>query len=226
MGSEASPYFPPPSTWLPALARLSHDGALWPALAATVVTVTVALGVATVLGALLGCLVGASPRADRALGPIFEVSRATPPAVMVPVATLLLGYGGTMKVTVVTLAAIWAVLLNTRAGVKQMDPVLLDTARMLRLRRLDRIGKVILPALIPSIFLGVRVAAPIALVITLLVEILTQVPGLGGLIATAQRTFRSPEVYGLVVVAGLISLSLNALVAALETYVFRNRPMR
>lgn len=223
-GSDASPYFPTPSSWTTGLVELWDSDALLPALVATLTTFVVALGVATVLGASLGLLVGASPRADRALGPTFEFARAIPPAVMVPIATLLIGYDGTMKVTMVTLAAIWSILLNTRAGVRNLDPILLDTAATLRLNRFDRARKVIVPALSPSIFLGVRVAAPIALVITLLVEFLTQVPGLGGLIANSQRTFQSAQVYGLIVVAGLTSLLINAMVAALEANVFRRWP--
>lgn len=224
IGSESSPYFPSPSTWGAALIHLWSSGELWPALSATLITVFLSLGIATVVGACLGCLVGASPRADRALGPTLEFSRAMPPAAMVPVATLLLGYDEKMKVTVVTFAAVWAVLLNTRTGVQRLDPVLVDTALSLRLSRFDRVRKIILPALLPSIFLGVRVAAPIALVITLLVEVLTQVQGVGGLIATSQRTFRSAQVYGLIVVAGVISLMLNTLVARLEAYILRYRP--
>lgn len=146
-----------------------------------------------------------------------------PPAAVVPIATLLLGYDETMKVAVVTLAAVWAILLNTRAGVRRVDQTLLDAARSLQLGRVDRIRKVIVPALLPSIFLGVRVAAPIAVVITLLVEILTHVEGVGALIAQSQRTFQPARVYALIVVAGALSLLVNALLGAVETYAFRYR---
>ncbi len=81
------------------------------------------------------------------------------------------------------------------------DPVLLDTARCLHLNAFDRSRKCVVPALLPSIFLGFRVAAPVALVITLLVEILTQVDGVGALIATAQRNGLGGQVYGLILVA-------------------------
>ena len=226
IGSARSPYFPPPSSWLPALSELADGGVLWPAAVATLTTVFVSLGAATVAGACFGALVGASPTADRALGPSLEFARATPPAVLVPMATLLLGYDSGMKVALVTLAAMWAILLNTRAGVRTMNRILLDAAASLQLSRFERLRKVVLPALLPSIFLGIRVAAPIALVITLLVEFLTQVPGLGGLIATSQRTFRSAQVYGLIVVAGMISLLINALVAAAEAWILRYRPRR
>jgi ABC-type nitrate/sulfonate/bicarbonate transport system permease component len=147
-----------------------------------------------------------------------------PPSAMVPIAALLIGYDETMKVAVVTFAAVWSILLNTRAGVRAIDPVLLDTAKSLHLNWFDRLRKCVVPALMPSILLGVRVAAPVSLVITLLVEILTRVGGLGGLIALSQRNFLSAQVYGLILVAGLFSFVLNGLVAALEAFVFRHRP--
>lgn len=221
-----SPYFPPPSTWASALLDLWNQGVLLPAAAATVRTFCLGLAAATVLGTALGLAVGASPRIDRALRPTLESARAMPPAAVVPIATLLLGFTGTMKVAVVTSAAIWSILLNTRSGVRQLDPVLLEMARSLQLNRLDRLRKVMIPALLPSIFLGIRVAAPVALVITLLVEILTQVDGIGALIALSQRNYQFARGYGLILVAGLFSLVVNALVSVLQAHLLRHRPHR
>ncbi|HEV2768148.1 MAG TPA: ABC transporter permease [Acidimicrobiales bacterium] len=223
-GSPGSPFFPPPSTWGSALIGLWENGALVAAVVATLTTFCIGLGIATVLGAVLGLVVGGSPGADRAMSPTFEFARAMPPAAMVPIATLLLGYDETMKVTVVTLAAIWAILLNTRAGVRRIDQTLLDAARSLQLGTVQRIRKVIAPALLPAVFLGVRVAAPIAVVITLLVEILTHLEGVGALIAQSQRTFQPARVYALIVVAGALSLLVNGVLGVVESYVFRYRP--
>lgn len=225
-GSDDSPYFPPPSTWIDGLRDLWSNGRLWPAAVQTLSTFAIALAVATVLGTVLGLLLGASRKADRALGPTLEFARAMPPAAVVPIAALLIGYDTTMKVAVVTLAAIWSVLLNTRAGVRSIDPVLLDMARSLRLGRVERTRKCAVPALLPSIFLGVRVAAPVALVITLLVEIVTRIDGVGALIANAQRNYLSGQVFGLILVAGLFSFVVNGLVSMLQAYAFRNRPLR
>lgn len=224
LGSESSPYFPPPSTWARGLRTLWENGTLGPAAMETLVTFALSLATATVLGSLLGITVGVSRKIDRALGPSLEFARAMPPAAMVPIAALLIGYDETMKVAVVTFAAVWSILLNTRAGVRALDPVLLDTARCLHLNWFDRLRKCIVPALMPAILLGVRVAAPVSLVITLLVEILTRVGGLGGLIALSQRNYLSAQVYGLILVAGLFSFVLNGLVAVLESFVFRHRP--
>lgn len=223
VGSPQSPYFPAPSSWAGALVGPWQDGSLLDAVMATMRTFSLGLVAATLAGVAVGLVVGSLPKADRALNPSFEFARAMPPAAMVPVATLLLGYEETMKVVIVALATIWPVLLNTRTAVRGIDPTLLDTARTLRLSRPDRLRKVILPALLPSVFTGVRVAVPIALVITLLVEILTQVGGVGGLIAHSQQTFRPARLYGLIVVAGLLSLVVNTIVVRLERRVFRYR---
>ncbi|MEW6153661.1 MAG: ABC transporter permease subunit [Actinomycetota bacterium] len=225
LGSEGSPYFPPPSTWIDGVRDLWSTGRLRPAAVQTLSTFAIALGVATVLGVLLGLLVGASAKADRALGPTLEFVRAMPPAAIVPIAVLFIGYGTTMKVAVVTFAAMWSVLLNTRTGVRSLDPVLLDMARSLRLGPVERSRKCVLPALLPSIFLGVRVAAPLALVVTLLVEIVTRVDGVGALIANAQRSYLAGQVFGLILVAGLFSFVVNGMVSVLQGFAFRNRPV-
>ena len=226
VGAEDSPYFPPPSTWIGGLRDLWSTGRLGPAAVQTLSTFAIALGVATVLGTLLGLVVGASAKVDRALGPTLEFARAMPPAAVVPIAALLIGYDTNMKVAVVTFAAIWSVLLNTRAGVRSLDPVLLDMARSLRLSPVERSCKCVLPALFPSIFLGIRVAAPVALVITLLVEIVTRVDGVGALIANAQRSYLAGQVFGLILVAGLFSFLVNGLVSMLQAFAFRNRTAR
>lgn len=221
--SEHSPYFPPPSSWIHGVATLWANGTLLPAAAATVSTFLTGLAVATATGTLVGLLVGASGNADRALGPSLEFARAMPPAAMVPIAALLIGYDRTMKVAVVVFATIWPILFNTRAGARGLDPVLIETARSLRLGNFDRACKIFLPGLLPAIFLGVRSAAPVALVITLLVELVSRVRGLGSLIASAQESYHAGQVYGLILVAGLFSLVINGLVETLQTHSFRYR---
>lgn len=216
LAPERSPYIAAPSRSATSLAELWSSGALLPAAAATLGAFAAALAMSTVLGAALGLAVGSSRMGDHALGPTLEFARALPPAAIVPIAALLIGYNGTMKVAVVTFAGIWPILLNTRAAVRGLDPVLLDTARTLHLGAVDRLRKVIFPALIPAIYVGVRVAAPLTLVVTLLVEILTRVEGVGALIAVAQRNYDAAEVWGLIFVSGLFSLLVNGLVTALE----------
>lgn len=223
VGSPDSPFYPAPSSWWPALFRLGGGEAIVPAVLDTVQTFGLGLAAATILGVALGLGVGASRTVGRAVGPTFEFARALPPAAMVPVATLLLGFAETMKLVVVVLAAIWPILLNTSSGVRELSPLLRDTARSLRLSKTRTIFSVLLPSVTPAVILGIRVATPVALVITLLVEYLTGVNGLGALVRDAQRTFQPARVYALIVIAGALSLAVNALVRSVEERAIRRR---
>ena len=118
VGSPDSPFFPAPSSWWPALFVRGQGDTILPAIFDTIRTFGLGLVIATILGVALGLGVGASRRIGRAVGPTFEFARALPPAAIVPVATLLLGFDETMKVVVVVLAALWPILLNTTSGVR------------------------------------------------------------------------------------------------------------
>ncbi len=89
-----------------------------------------------------------------------------------------------------------------------------------------QLRKIILPAVIPDFLLGLRVALPLGIIITLLVEMLTSLPGIGSLIVIAQRQFRSADVYGLLVVVGLMGFLLNSLFAIVEQLALRRWPPR
>ena len=221
LGDPASPYFPPPSTWVDGVKPLVTAGKLWPAIGDTALTFLLGLVIATVLGALVGTLVGASRPVDRALSPSLEFLRALPAASLVPVAALVLGYTVQMKLVVVVLPATWPILLTCRSARRALSPVLLDTPRTLGLSTWDRATKVLTPALLPAVLLGVRVAAPLALIITLLVEIVTRVDGLGAALGAAQANFLSAQVYGLLTIAGVLGFVVNWVVTRAETAVYR-----
>jgi ABC-type nitrate/sulfonate/bicarbonate transport system permease component len=219
LGNSESPYFPPPSAWIRALKPSLDDGTLYAGLGWTTLTVVLSLVLATTLGAVLGALVGSSRRMDRAFGPSLEFLRVLPAAALVPLAALILGYTMQMKLAVVILPATWPVLLTCRSARRSMSSVLVDVTRTLGLSRRQRIRKVMVPALTPAVLLGLRVSAPLALIITLLVEIVTRINGLGALLGQAQANFRSAEVYGLLVIAGALGFAVNWLVTRAESAV-------
>jgi sulfonate transport system permease protein len=208
-GSPNSPYFPPPSEWLRALEGLAKAGRLWPAVATTLTDFAAALLISVVLGSALGIVLGRSRMLDRLLGPLLEFGRTMPAGALVPVAVLIMGYTSSMTLAVVVLTSFWPILLNTRAGARSISPDRLDTARALRLSWWATQRKILLPSVAPSILLGTQIAAPITLIIVLLVEILTQVSGIGRQIALAQSVFRSATVYGLVALTGCFGLAVN-----------------
>ena len=223
---QKSPYFPPPSAWWASIETMIHNGKLMPALASTLTTFALAIMIASVLGGALGILIGRSRRMQRALGPLLEFCRGLPPPVIVPVAVLLLGYAESLKLLVVVWVAIWPMLLNTASATSLLDELLLDVSRTLRLDRLSTLRKIIVPAVVPDFLIGLRVAVPLAIIITLLVEMLTSLPGIGSLIVTSQRQFRSAEVYGLLVVVGLVGFLLNNLFLLIEQLILSRWPPR
>ncbi|WP_339125068.1 ABC transporter permease [Pseudonocardia sp. D17] len=209
------PYFPPPSRWFAALGELDGAGTLWSPLLTTLVTFVIALVIATLLGAAIGVAVGRAPGADRVLGPTFEFVRTIPAGALVPVAVLVIGYTRSMTIAVVVVTSLWPVLLATRAAARQLDVARLETARVLHLSRLDTFRKVVLPSLSSSMVLGLQISAPLALIITIVVEMITQVDGLGKQIGLAQSQFQAATVFGLVAVTCLIGLAVNIVAAAL-----------
>ncbi|HEY4919537.1 MAG TPA: ABC transporter permease subunit [Xanthobacteraceae bacterium] len=211
-----SPQFPPPSTWLAALAGLARAGRLAPAVAETLRILVISLVLSTVAGFALGLVIGMSPRLRQWSEMLLEYVRAIPQPVLIPVFVLLLGYSDLMKVVVIGLACVWPVLLNTIAGVAAIPPLTFEVARSLRLTRSDTLRKIVVPATVPSLLLGLRVALPHAIIITLVMEMFTGAVGLGGLMIAAQRKFNAAEVFGLLVLVGGLGLLLTGLSAAAE----------
>ena len=219
-----SAYFPRPSLWWDAIQAQADKGALWPAFVATMKSFVLALLLATLIGTALGLAIGLSRFLDRMLGPVLDYCRFMPAAAVVPVAVLFAGYSVRMKLIVVVFSALWPILLQVRASVRTQSPLMLDVARSLHLSHAQTLWNVLLPSLTPSILLGVRIAAPLVLIIVLLVEIVTQVEGIGSLIATAQQSFDPATAYGLLAITGLLGIGINAVVTSLEAWLLRYRP--
>jgi len=220
-GSADSAYFPVPSEWAKAVQPLFANHVLVPALGATALSFFLGLGLATVIGGVLGTLVGSSRRVDRALSPTLEFMRAMPASALVPVLALILGYTLQMKLAVVVIPTTWPILLACRSARRGMSPLMLEVPRTLGLSRGASIRKVLIPAMLPAVLLGVRVAGPLALIVTLLVEIVTRINGLGSLLAAAQVAYLSAQVYGLLVIAGALGLAVNWAVTRAEGAVAR-----
>lgn len=224
--SGPSPYFPAPSQWWTAAVALFNREHLLLAFGATTWTFLKGLALAIIIGTALGVLVGVSERAARALHPLLEFMRAIPPPVTVPVASLLIGYNESMKLTVVVLSALWPILLNATSAVRQIDPLLLDVARSFKMTPVERMRRIVFPAIVPSLLIGIRIAIPLAIVVTLLVEMLTSLPGIGALMIRSQRNFQSSEVYALLVLVGLFGFVVNDLFAVIEGMILRRWPPR
>ncbi|HEY1701303.1 MAG TPA: ABC transporter permease subunit [Trebonia sp.] len=219
-----SVFFPPPSAWIAQLTTLESSG-LWAGVRQTLVTFVLSLVIATIIGIVLGILVGRSDLLDRLLSPTLEFFRFLPGVALVPLAVLFMGYTQSMELYVVVFGAIWPVLLQVRLAAREIDPLLMDVRRSLRLGRLAAFRKIVLPAVAPGAMLGVVITAPLTLVLALVVEISTQVSGIGKLLETAQQSFLAAQVFALIVIVGVIALAVNVLLSLIEGALFRHRPV-
>jgi ABC-type nitrate/sulfonate/bicarbonate transport system permease component len=224
IGPERSPYFPRPSSWYDSLVALFNSGKLLPALNATAISFSLGILLACAIGFVLGILIGRAPLLRDALGPLLEFCRGLPPPVLVPVAVLLFGYAESLKLLIIVWVSVWPILLNTTQAVHLLDNLLLDVARTFHFSMATTLRKIVVPAAIPAFLLGVRVAIPLAIIMTLLIEMLTSLQGIGSLIVTSQRQFRSAEVYGLLALVGVFGFLVNAIFTMVERQVLKRWP--
>ena len=151
----------------------------------------------------LGVAMGLSGRVSRALEVVVETLRPIPPPVVIPVAMLFLGIGDLMKIFVIFFSCAWPILLNTIDGVRNIDRLLVDTARTFGLARGKTILKVVLPAAAPQIMTGLRISLSITLILVVISEMIGSTDGIGYFILNAQRRLKVDQMY-----AGMIALAL------------------
>ncbi|KHL13419.1 ABC-type nitrate/sulfonate/bicarbonate transport system permease component [Mumia flava] len=198
-----------PQTWdadrivndaLPSLARLGIGYAL-----------------ALVAGVAGGILVGLSRTVRALCEPSMEFFRAIPPPVLVPVIALFAGYtGSTSKIVTIALGCLWPILLNTVEGVRGLDEVQLDTARVYRFRSRTRLLQVVLRGASPQIAAGARQALSIGVILMVISELFGANRGLGASIVQFQRAFAVPEMWTGIILLGLIGVALAGLFRLVE----------
>lgn len=176
----------------------------------------VSLALGTVGGVLLGILIGVLPVVNQLLRYVLEFLRFTPSVVYIPILLLLLGTKPQMAIILAALGALWPVLYQTYYGVVGVSPVLKDTGQVFGLTRSQRLRSITLPSLSPFLATGVRIAAAHALIVVVAVQIIAAVPGIGRDIQTYAENGVFPQMYGLILVVGIIGLIINWLLEILE----------
>jgi NitT/TauT family transport system permease protein len=214
----------PFSEGLKALIDLAENGQLWDNTRASLGRSLVGFGIAIGVGVPLGLLIGwYRPVAD-ILGPLLELFRNTAALALLPVFILLLGIGETSKIAIVVYACTWPILLNTVSAVRSVDPVLVKSARSMALPAPRLFAKVILPASVPTIFTGIRLAGSGSILVLIAAEMVGAKAGLGYLVNVSQQNFAIPDMYAAIIAISVIGLVFNHLLVALERRLTRWRP--
>jgi NitT/TauT family transport system permease protein len=223
LGIVSDAYLSPPSAVLASIVQLLENGQLWKHVAASLQRSLWGLVLASVAGVVLGLLVGGFRRLAAIIDPVLQLFRQTSAFALFPVFILFLGIGELSKVAIIFWASFWPVLLSTVSGVKQVDRLLVNSALSMGASRRFVFFKVVLPASLPSIFTGVRLAGAYSITALVAAEMIGAHSGLGFLTLNSQETFQIPTMYAGILLLATLGLLLNYLLALLERRLLRWR---
>lgn len=176
----------------------------------------VGFAIAAVIGISVGLLVGASRGARRTLDPLLECLRAVPAVAIVPAVFVILGVGDASRIAIIAFGLCFPILVNTAEGVRGIPLEVRDTASMLHVGRVERVGRIYLPAALPSIMAGLRIAVSLGLVLVIVSEFVGEANGLGYYLIIQQSTSDYPALYAGILFLGLLGYALNRLFLLVE----------
>jgi len=188
---------------------------------ASLYRVVVGFAIGAGLALPLGLAMGASPRAHAWMNPLIQVLRPIPPIAYIPLAMLWFGLGNPPAVFLLAIGAFFPVLMNTIAGVRQVDGIYLRAAHNLGAGRLTIFLRVILPAAVPYILSGVRIGIGTAFIVVIVAEMIAVNSGLGFRISEAREYFWSDKVIAGMISIGVLGLVIDIGVNRLNDYLLR-----
>lgn len=191
----APPYVAKPTTVAMAIPSVIMDPAFQTATAATLAAVAEGLGIALVAGTIIGLLMGRSPAIERGIRHYVNGFYAMPMIVVLPLFSLWFGYSGVTRIATIIFAAIFSIIMNVADGACSVPREFLEVARSFRSSRLRMLGEIVLPASMPYLLAGFRLAAGRALIGAVVAEFFLSIGGLGYYILYNSRSYRHNEAF-------------------------------
>lgn len=206
----------PPTAAALSFVRALGDGTLWEATGFTLKAAGLGLGLGSVVGVTVGLLMGLSRHLAAAGFLTIEVLRPLPSVAIIPLAMLVFGFGTAMEVSVVAFATVWPMLLLTQAAVRQVEPRLLEVSAALQLSAWQRAVKIILPAVLPRLFVALRLGVAVALVVAVTVEIAANPNGMGYALMIAQQGLDPALMLAWLFWIGVVGYTINELAVRVQ----------
>lgn len=218
-------FFPPPSRIWDAAVALFFSGSPDTLFLTSAVTVDIAgtvsralLGFAlgSIVGIVAGAVIGRSMIVRDLTSPIVEFLRSIPATATLPLFIIVLGGDDGMRLAFIAYTVMWFVLINTAAGVSSIHGTVLDMCRTFRVPTITVFLRVMLPAALPKIFAGLRIAITVALLSAIVSELMLASNGIGYRLVIAQTQFRMGDLWAWMVVLALIGFVFNTVMEAVE----------
>jgi NitT/TauT family transport system permease protein len=211
-------FFPPLSDVCRSWIGLAESGVLAKHIGISLQRAAIGFGLATIVAFPLGFLMGRYSLFEKISDLLVQTLRNTSQFALLPVFILLLGIGEASKIAITFYSSVFFLLVNTISGVKAVDPLLLKAARSMGTSDLDLFRKVILPASIPSIVAGARLAVKSSIFAVIGAEMLAAKSGLGYLIQQSQLMMETGDMYAGILTMTLIGLIVNYLLVWFERW--------
>jgi 1,4-dihydroxy-2-naphthoate octaprenyltransferase len=212
-------FFPAPSEVFVRLVELIQDGTLITATVVTLRRMTIGFLLATIPGVLIGLLMGISRTTRIILSPLVASLYPVPKIALVPMVVILLGIGEGSKYAIVVISVFFLVVINTMAGVMNVEERYFDIARNNGARRWDLVWSVALPAALPSIMTGINLGLGFALTVIVGTELLLPQGGIGALIWKSYQLYDIATIFAGLIVVAVIGWAFNTFMLELERQV-------
>ncbi|MGQ0546570.1 MAG: ABC transporter permease [Betaproteobacteria bacterium] len=207
---------PTPGSVLAALAGLAADGELFQHALISTSRLAIALVLAVLLAVPLGFFMGLSPRANAYLDPVVELLRPISGIAWIPLGLFIFGVGTALPVFIMLYVAFFPLLLNTIAGVRNVDRKLVNAARTMGVSRAAMLRHVIVPAALPTVMVGFRLAFAGAWAATIAAELIGAPSGFGFAIEWYRQLLMSPKVFAFIVMIGIVGYLCDLALRALQ----------
>ena len=178
--------------------------------------VALGYGLAAVVGVSIGGLLGLSRFIGKGFDPVIQVLRTVPPLAWFPISLMVFQDATTSAIFVIFITAIWPIIINTAVGIREIPEDYTNVARVLRLRKSDYIRNIVIPATVPYVFTGLRIAVGLAWLAIVAAEMLKADGGIGYFIWDAYNAggdASSSQIILAILYVGLVGLALDRLVA-------------
>jgi ABC-type nitrate/sulfonate/bicarbonate transport system permease component len=216
-GREVDPIFASyPSAIAKAAVHLSSSGDLLEAFLQSMKALVVGYFAAVVFGIALGLILGRYRTAESGLGIYVYAADSTPLIALIPLFVLWLGLGFSVKVLIIFVLAVSPIVMNTWSGVKSVPRTLIELGDAFVASDSDVMRKIILPATLPYIMTGMRLAVGRSIIGMVVAEFFTSISGLGGLILKSGEGLETADMFVPVILLMILGLSLSNLVSWLE----------
>jgi NitT/TauT family transport system permease protein len=219
-------FFVPISSVVVAAIHMLRTGELQTDIAASLTAVAYGMALAIVVGIVLGVLSGASLLFRDYTDGLVTALYSTPLVAIAPILILWFGIGVASKIAVVFLMAVFPIMINTGSGIRSTDASFLEVAKSFGATRMQTISKVMIPAAVPFVATGIRLAIGRAIVGVVVGELFGAQAGLGYLIFTAGQTFDVAELFVGVITLALIGVGLTLAMKGVENAVAGWRPVQ